>query len=85
MPLICSFNGINIYMYYIYGEHEPPHIHALYQGKSAIINIVDYKIKGQTNVPKSIISKIIKWMEKHQEELLQIWRTQVFNKISPDY
>lgn len=37
MPEICRFYGIVIQMYY--GDHSPPHFHALYAGRRATIDI----------------------------------------------
>ena len=85
MPLICLLDGISIYMYFRLGEHEPPHIHALYQGNSVVVNILDFKVIGKTKLSKSIVNKVTKWTEAHQKELLDIWVTQIFKEISPDF
>ncbi len=37
MPVISSFFGIYIRMYH--DDHNPPHIHAEYQGNEALISI----------------------------------------------
>ena len=37
MPEICRFYGIIIRMYF--GDHNPPHFHAEYQGKQAEYSI----------------------------------------------
>jgi hypothetical protein len=37
MPSISEFYGIIIYMYW--NEHNPPHFHAKYQDKEAVVNI----------------------------------------------
>ena len=39
MPEVSLFMGIRITMYY--DEHNPPHFHAEYAGKKAIVNIAD--------------------------------------------
>ena len=39
MPTLSMFFGIVIRMYYAPKEHNPPHIHALYQGEEAVIRI----------------------------------------------
>ncbi len=59
MPLICSFEGIKIYMYYIYHEHMPPHIHAFYQGNDVLVEISSAKKISRTKIPEKIQSKII--------------------------
>lgn len=39
MPIISKFYGIEIKMYFIQKEHNPPHIHAFYGEYVSIINI----------------------------------------------
>ena len=39
MPVLARFYGIIIRMYFQQAEHNPPHIHAIYNGYSAIIDI----------------------------------------------
>jgi hypothetical protein len=39
MPTISMFFGIMIRMYYAPEEHNPPHIHALYQGAEAVFAV----------------------------------------------
>ncbi|MDX9707695.1 MAG: DUF4160 domain-containing protein, partial [Azospira sp.] len=42
MPVISYFFGIYIRMYH--GDHQPPHIHAEYQGHEAFVDIVSGEI-----------------------------------------
>ena len=37
MPRICEFYGIAIYMYF--GDHAPPHFHAIYGNYEAEVSI----------------------------------------------
>ena len=85
MPLICSFEGIKIYMYYIYNEHMPPHIHAFYQGNDMIVEILSAKSLTETKRPKKIQIKIESWVKAHKDELMNIWTTQVFKKLGGNY
>ena len=85
MPLICSFEGIKIYMYYIYNEHMPPHIHAFYQGNDMIVEILSAKSLTETKIPKKIQIKIVSWVKAHKDELMNIWTTQVFKKLGENY
>jgi hypothetical protein len=39
MPVISSFFGIYIRMYF--DDHPPPHIHVEYQGHKALVGIAD--------------------------------------------
>lgn len=85
MPLICSFEGIKIYMYYIYNEHMPPHIHAFYQGNDMIVEILSARSLTETKIPKKIQIKIESWVKAHKDELMNIWTTQVFKKLGENY
>ncbi len=38
-------------MYYAPKEHNPPHIHAIYQGDEAVLNISDGKVT-QGEIPR---------------------------------
>jgi hypothetical protein len=72
MPTISMFFGIIIRMYYAPTEHNPPHLHAYYQGYKATINIYDGEIiQGQ--IPKKQLRLIIAWIEIHRDELLADW------------
>ena len=41
MPTLSMFFGIMIRMYYAPKEHNPPHIHAIYQGGEAVFAVAD--------------------------------------------
>lgn len=63
-------------------EHNPPHIHAKYDGKEAEFNIATgEKMVGSISPTAEYLTK--QWIELHQSELLQIWETQEFIKIEP--
>lgn len=61
MPIIASFFGIYVRMYF--ADHGPPHIHVEYQGHEALLTIADGAILqgvaatracvGQAVVPRS--------------------------------
>ena len=70
MPAISMFYGIIIKMYNI-GEHNPPHIHASYQGYDATFNLDGELIEG--DMPKSQIKFIAAWTEIHKDELIANW------------
>ncbi|MBR0033027.1 MAG: DUF4160 domain-containing protein [Treponema sp.] len=69
MPSISSFFGITIYMYP--DDHNPPHFHALCNGKSAIVDINKAKAKG--NITKKEKKFVEVWAEIHRQELLDNW------------
>jgi hypothetical protein len=53
-------------------EHNPPHIHALYQGLEAVYDIrTAEKIKG--DMPSNQSKLISAWIVLHEEELMADW------------
>ena len=82
MPIISKFYGIEIKMYFIQKEHNPPHIHAFYSGYVSIININTLEeIEG--NLPLKALKIVREWIEINKEEILEIWNTQKFKRIKP--
>jgi hypothetical protein len=67
MPEISRFYGIVIQMYF--GDHPPPHFHALYAGSRAVINIQNLSlIEG--HLPPRALGLVIEWASLHQAELI---------------
>lgn len=72
MPTISMFYGIIIRMYCAPGEHNPPHIHAYYQGHKAVVSINNCEVTdGKLPVKQSRI--VLAWVEIRKEELLADW------------
>jgi hypothetical protein len=70
MPEISRFLGIVIYMYF--KDHNPPHLHVVYEKYEASIEIKDLKIiKG--SLPPRILGFVVEWAMIHQDELLENW------------
>lgn len=70
MPRICSFYGIDIYMYY--RDHPPPHFHAQYGGSEAEIDIESLEvIAGE--LPTRAQRLVAEWAEQHRTELQENW------------
>jgi len=66
MPEISRFYGIVIQM--SFGDHQPPHFHAHYAGRKAIIDIETLAfIEGQ--LPPRASGLVIEWATIHQDEL----------------
>ena len=40
MPILSRFYGIVIRMYFLKSEHNPPHIHAIYNDDAAAIDFM---------------------------------------------
>ena len=72
MPTISMFYGILIRMYLGKKEHNPPHIHAIYQNNEAIFNIkTGEKSEGKFPIDKEKL--VSAWIVVHREELLANW------------
>lgn len=82
MPEISRFYGITIKMYFLASEHNPPHIHAIYNNDIAIIDIQTLEvIEGE--IPKRALRLVKEWIFIHKDEIREIWNTQQFKKIEP--
>ena len=82
MPEISRFYGIIIKMFFVASEHNPPHFHAIYGefvGEFDIrtLNLID------GDLPIKAQNLIKEWATLHQDELMNIWNTQKFDKIPP--
>jgi hypothetical protein len=71
MPEISRFFGIIIRMYF--GDHNPPHFHAIYQNFTAEYNINTLVvIRGE--LPPRAHALVLEWASLHREELIEDWR-----------
>ena len=80
MPEISRFLGIVISMYF--DEHNPPHFHVRYNEFRAVMEICTLNIR-QGTLPARVRGPVEEWAELHQAELLSMWETKEFHKISP--
>ena len=68
MPIISSFFGITIRMYF--ANHAPPHIHVDYQGQEALVAIADGTlVEGE--LPRRAMTLVRQWCLDHRAELVQ--------------
>ena len=82
MPVLSRFYGIIIRMYFLQKEHNPPHIHAIYDDDVAAITISDGKvIEGA--LPNKALEMVKEWVSLNKDELLTMWETQEFKQLSP--
>jgi hypothetical protein len=70
MPEISRFFGIVIRMFY--NDHAPPHFHARYGAKEAIIAIDPLSVL-RGNLPPRAIALVMEWATLHRHELLEDW------------
>lgn len=80
MPEITRFYGIIIKLFF--GDHPPPHFHAVYGEYIALIDINSLNVI-EGDLPARAIKLVIEWAEKYQSELKAIWETQEFKKLPP--
>jgi hypothetical protein len=84
MPTISRFYGILIQMYF--GDHAPPHFHALYAEFEALIDIQTLDvIRG--DLPSRAMALVLEWAQQHRDELGRGWelceQNQMPAKIRP--
>jgi hypothetical protein len=77
MPTISRFYGILIQMYF--GDHVPPHFHALYAEFEALIDIQTFEVIGG-GLPSRAMALVLEWAQQHREELRQDWGLCVQNQ-----
>lgn len=56
-----------------FGDHNPPHFHAIYQDDTAEYNILTLEvIRGK--IPNRAHSLVLEWASMHRNELLEDWK-----------
>ena len=82
MPEICRFYGIIIKMFFKPKEHEPAHIHAIYNEYVGIFDINSLEmIDG--DLPQKAQELVKEWLKDNYKSLIQMWDTQVITKLNP--
>lgn len=76
MPLIDSFNGIKIYVYY--GDYLPPHIHVFYNEYHAIFTIEAGTFLGGS-IPVRQKKMVNKWLSSNANQVVEI-----FFRLNPE-
>ena len=80
MPTISRFYGILIKMFfYDTDKHHVPHIHAEYQGKTAVYSIPDGTLLAG-GLPARQHKLVVAWVEIRQEELFADWELAINGK-----
>lgn len=82
MPVLSRFYGIVIRMYFLQKEHNPPHIHAIYNDDAAAIEIMTGRVM-EGHLPPKALAMVREWIDLHKDELNEVWKTQDFKDISP--
>ena len=79
MPVIARFYGILIKMYF--REHVTPHFHAIYGEYNGVFDL-DTLDMIEGDLPSRAQSMIREWARQYQSELLAMWRSQNYKKLS---
>ncbi len=82
MPEIARFYGIIIKMFFKPKEHEPAHIHALYNEYVGVFDIHSFEMT-EGDMPLRAQQLVKEWLGEHQDELLDMWKTQKIVKLPP--
>lgn len=82
MPELARFYGMVVKMYFAQKEHNPPHIHVIYGDYMSAIDIQTLDVL-EGDLPEKALNLVKEWIQQHQSEILEIWSTQQFKKISP--
>lgn len=73
MPLISSFYGVLIYLYWLdTRQHHLPHIHAMYAGDEAVFAIESGEVLDGS-LPRRQTRLVQAWIEIHRDELQADW------------
>lgn len=70
MPQICYFYGITIYIQFL--DHNPPHIHAIYQACKGQYSINSGELMAG-KMPNKAHKLIQEWIELRKPDLQQVW------------
>lgn len=82
MPEIARFYGIIIKMFFKPKEREPAHIHALYNEYVGVFDIHSFEM-AEGDMPLRAQQLVKEWLGEHQDELLDMWKTQKIVKLPP--
>jgi hypothetical protein len=70
VPRLSEFYGIVIYMYW--GDHGPPHFHAIYGGHEALVRVGDGAILAGS-LPRTAARLVSDWVALRRAELEANW------------
>jgi len=69
-------------MYFLQSEHNPPHIHAIYNDDVAAIDFMTGEVL-EGHLPQKAMNMVQEWILINREDLKTIWETQEFKKLPP--
>ena len=81
VPEITRFYGIVIKIFFR-GEHNPPHIHALYGEHNGLFEISNMEmIEG--DLPGKAVKLVQEWGRQYQNDLQLMWDNKQLKKLPP--
>jgi hypothetical protein len=80
MPEVARFYGISIKIFF--GDHPPPHFHAVYGEFNALVSIENPEII-EGDLPSRAEKMVLEWAGRYQRELMDMWNSQEFRKLPP--
>lgn len=80
VPNISNFNGITLYEYPFVAEHNPPHIHAKYGEYRATFLIETGECRDGA-FPFKQRKLVKKFIKQYKTELMEMWETNIINKL----
>jgi hypothetical protein len=82
MPEISRFYGIIIKMFFKPKEHEPAHIHAIYEEYVGVFDIHTYEMT-LGDLPVKAQHLVQEWLRNNSTSLLEMWNTQKIHQLPP--
>ena len=82
MPEVSRFYCIVIKMFFKPKEHEPAHIHAVYNDFVGLFDINSFEM-FEGDMPRRAQQLVKDWLTLHKEELINMWQTQKIVKLPP--
>lgn len=76
MPIVDRFNGIKVHIYY--GEHRPPHIHAVYNEYEVLIDIEKGVIYSGGLLVRQL-KMVTAWLADNSD-----WALALFYELNPN-
>jgi len=70
MPEICRFFGIIIRMFF--DDHNPPHVHAEYQGNKGVFDLKGNVTRGSLQ-SRTATRLVREWIDLRSSELQEDW------------
>lgn len=70
VPEISRFFGIVIKIFF--ADHNPPHFHAEYGDRAALVDIRTLTVFSG-RLPPRVLGLVIEWATLHQQELFEDW------------